>query len=91
LVDAATDQTLLHFTAPPGLPLDTLRSRLPLASTVAETRPGAYQVRTPELVDALSLVTSWFASAGVTPTSISSERRTLEDVFLELTGEDRRR
>ena len=40
------------------------------------------------LAEALTPITAWFAELGVSPTSINSERRTLEDVFLELTSED---
>jgi ABC-2 type transport system ATP-binding protein len=35
-------------------------------------------------------VTTWCAQAGVLPEKLSVERRTLEDVFLELTGRDLR-
>jgi ABC-2 type transport system ATP-binding protein len=34
----------------------------------------------------LATVTAWCASHGVMPDGLAVERRTLEDVFLELTG-----
>ncbi|HEX5017370.1 MAG TPA: ABC transporter ATP-binding protein [Actinomycetes bacterium] len=75
----------LQFTAVPALDVADLAERLPEGSGVRETSPGAYEVVTPGLADALTMVTAWFTARGVTPTSIHSERRTLEDVFLELT------
>ena len=78
----------LHFTASPALDVASLLARLPDGSTAAEISPGSYEVVTQGLADALTPITAWFAELGVSPTSINSERRTLEDVFLELTSED---
>jgi len=78
----------LHFTTAPDLDVGRLLARLPDGSTVVEVSPGSYQVVTQGLADALTPVTVWFTELGVSPTSINSERRTLEDVFLELTSED---
>lgn len=80
----------LRFTTEPGLNLSLLQQRLPAVSTVAETTPGTYLVTTARLVDAISGLTSWCAENGVSPTSINSGRRTLEDVFLDLTGDELR-
>jgi ABC-2 type transport system ATP-binding protein len=79
----------LHFTAGAALDLSELISALPAGSTAQEISPGTYEVCTPGLTDALSGVSAWSTTTGVTLTSISSDRRTLEDVFLELTAEDR--
>ena len=84
-----TSRSRLHFTAGAALDLSVLISALPAGSTAQEVSPGTYEVCAPRLTDALSGVSAWFTTAGVTPTSISSDRRTLEDVFLELTAEDR--
>jgi ABC-2 type transport system ATP-binding protein len=78
----------LHFTTSPGLNVASLLARLPGGSTAAEISSGSYEVVTPGLADALTPITAWFAELGVSPTSINSERRTLEDVFLELTSEE---
>jgi ABC-2 type transport system ATP-binding protein len=80
-------QSILHFTAPASLDLAGLVTVLPVGCTAREVTPGSYEVCTPGLGDALALVTQWFGACGVEPTSIKSERRTLEDVFLELTAE----
>ncbi|MFL6287918.1 MAG: ABC transporter ATP-binding protein [Actinomycetes bacterium] len=79
----------LRFTAAVALDLGILISSLPAGSTAQEISPGTYEVRAPGVTDALSGVSAWCTTMGVTLTSISSDRRTLEDVFLELTAEDR--
>jgi ABC-2 type transport system ATP-binding protein len=38
----------------------------------------------------VAAVTAWCAERGVLPSSLRIESRTLEDVFLELTGKDLR-
>jgi len=40
--------------------------------------------------DVLSLVTAWCAEQGVMPRDLSVGRRSLEDLFLELTGRELR-
>jgi ABC-2 type transport system ATP-binding protein len=89
LVVGASTATL-RFTADPQLDLSGLTAQLPRGSTVAETTPGTYVVTAPRLSDAMALVSRWCAESEVVPTSISSEQRTLEDVFLDLTGEELR-
>jgi ABC-2 type transport system ATP-binding protein len=80
----------LQFGAPPGLDLTGLAATLGAAATVAETAPGRYTVQgqdgaglDPQLIAA---VTGWCAASGVRPDGLSLGRRTLEDVFLDLTG-----
>jgi ABC-2 type transport system ATP-binding protein len=80
-------QSILHFTAPASLDLGGLVSVLPAGCSAREISPGSYEICTPRLGSALAMVTTWFATIGVEPTSIKSEQRTLEDVFLELTAE----
>ena len=89
LVATAASATL-RFTTDPDLDVAELQARLPQGSTAAETAPGNYLVATAHLTDAIAQVTSWCAQNGVSPTSINSEQRTLEDVFLELTGDELR-
>ncbi|MCZ3386362.1 MAG: ABC transporter ATP-binding protein, partial [Actinomycetia bacterium] len=87
---AAAASSALRFTADAGLDVSMLLERLPTASTVAETMPGTYVVTPPHLTDAIAQLSSWCADNGVSPTSINSEQRTLEDVFLDLTGDELR-
>lgn len=81
---------VLRFTATPGLDVDPLRQLMPAGSTVVETAPGTYVVTTSHLSDAMGHVSVWCTEVGVTLTSLSSDTRTLEDVFLDLTGEELR-
>ncbi|MGH8774674.1 MAG: ABC transporter ATP-binding protein [Jiangellaceae bacterium] len=78
------------FTGPPRLDLTTLRAALPGAVTLDEVSPGAYRIegRIEGRVDAelVATVTAWCAANGVAPYGLQVGRRTLEDVFLELTG-----
>jgi ABC-2 type transport system ATP-binding protein len=72
----------LRFAAPPGL--DT--AALGAAVGRAVTGDGPYVVAgevTPHLIAA---VTAWCAANGVLAADLRADRRTLEDVFLDLTG-----
>jgi ABC-2 type transport system ATP-binding protein len=76
----------IRFRAVSGLRLDLLTSALPAGSRVSEPQPGRYLVTgdvTPQL---LATLTAWCASQQVLAEDLAVERRTLEDVFLELTG-----
>jgi ABC-2 type transport system ATP-binding protein len=76
----------LRFRATPGLDLAPLLAALP-AGTAAAERPGATYVVTGTVDPALlAAVTAWCASQGVMAEDLRAERRTLEDVFLDLTG-----
>ena len=80
----------LRFRAVPALDLDSLLAVLPDGTLALEKDPGRYVVTgevTPEL---LAQVTAWFATQQVLPEELSIERRTLEDVFLDLTGRELR-
>jgi ABC-2 type transport system ATP-binding protein len=80
----------LRFTGRPGLDLTSLLKALPDDSAAAELVPGGYRVTGTVDPQLLATVTSWCAQNGVMPDRISVERRTLEDVFLELTGKELR-
>ncbi|MCH6159638.1 ABC transporter ATP-binding protein [Streptomyces marispadix] len=80
----------LRFTGRPGLDLASLLKALPDDSAAAELVPGGYRVTGTVDPQLLATVTSWCAQNGVMPDRISVERRTLEDVFLELTGKELR-
>ena len=74
----------LRFRAEPGLDIDSLLTALPAGRYLIEVPGGTVQ---PAL---LAAVTAWCADRGVLPSSLQIESRTLEDVFLELTGRDLR-
>jgi ABC-2 type transport system ATP-binding protein len=83
----------LRFRAEPGLDLDSLLTALPAGAAGKESPAGRYVVEVPgETVKPalLAAVTAWCADRGVLPSSLQIESRTLEDVFLELTGRDLR-
>jgi ABC-2 type transport system ATP-binding protein len=80
---------VLQFSGPPGLDLTTLRAALPEGIRAGEPLPGRYVVegaRTPLGPGPVATVTAWCAAHGVLPEGLNLGRRTLEDVFLELTG-----
>lgn len=80
----------LRFTGRPGLDLESLLKALPDGTEATELAPGGYRVTGTVDPELLATVTSWCAQHGVLPDRISVERRTLEDVFLELTGKELR-
>ncbi|MQA96516.1 MAG: ATP-binding cassette domain-containing protein [Streptosporangiales bacterium] len=81
----------LRFRARGGLDLDELLTALPVGCVAKEQPTGHYVIEAaaaeggvgPEL---LATVTAWCASNGVLAEDLRVERRTLEDIFLELTG-----
>jgi ABC-2 type transport system ATP-binding protein len=82
----------LRFRAESGLDTDDLLAALPPASMVKESPAGHYVVEVPDQVDPqlVAAVTAWCAERGALPQSLRIESRTLEDVFLELTGRELR-
>ena len=82
----------LRFRAEAGLDIDSLVAALPPASLAKESPAGHYVIEVHGAVDPLLLaaVTAWCAERGVLANSLRIESRTLEDVFLELTGKDLR-
>ena len=82
----------LRFRAEPGLDVESLLASLPPASLAKESPAGHYVIEVPGAVDPplLAAVTAWCAERGVLATSLRIESRTLEDVFLELTGKELR-
>lgn len=90
-----TDGGTLTFRAPPGLDVTDLgRALTPAgaasATPVRETGPGSYAVdstATPGLVTALA---DWCAARDVLLARVDVGVRTLEDVFLDLTGRNLR-
>jgi ABC-2 type transport system ATP-binding protein len=82
----------LRFRAEAGLDIDSLLAALPPASLAKESPAGHYVIEVPGSVDPplLAAVTAWCAERGVLANSLRIESRTLEDVFLELTGKELR-
>jgi ABC-2 type transport system ATP-binding protein len=80
----------IRFRAVPGLRVDSLTAALPEGSLATENEPGRYVVTgevTPQL---LATLTAWCAAQQVMAEELSIERRSLEDVFLDLTGRELR-
>lgn len=80
----------LRWRARPGLDLDQLLLALPEGSSAKESPAGQYLVEGVIDPQLLASVTSWCAGHGVLAEDLRLERRTLEDVFLELTGRELR-
>lgn len=86
LVSSAEDRTLRLETTP-GLDLYTA---LGPGFVVSEPRDGSYTVTGAVDPDAVASVTAWLAAQGALATRLTVGRRTLEDVFLDLTGRNLR-
>ena len=83
----------LRFRAEPGLDTDSLLAALPPGSAAKESPSGHYLIEVDDGViqpALLAAVTAWCADRSVLASSLRIESRTLEDVFLELTGRELR-
>ena len=82
----------IRFRAEPGLDTDALLAALPAGSAAKESPAGHYLVEVQNRVDPrlVAAVTAWCAEHGVLAQELRIESRTLEDVFLELTGRELR-
>ncbi|MDQ2749863.1 MAG: ABC transporter ATP-binding protein [Actinomycetota bacterium] len=80
----------IRFRARPGLVLASLVAALPGGSQATEPQPGRYLVSGEVSPQLLALLTAWCAGEGVLAEDLTVERRSLEDVFLELTGRELR-
>jgi ABC-2 type transport system ATP-binding protein len=90
LTTSTADEQRLRFQARRGLDLRLLKAALPEDCTTDETTPGHYVVNgeiTPQVV---STVTAWCAQQGVLAEALQVSKRSLEDVFLDLTGRELR-
>lgn len=83
-------ENTIRFSARPGLDVGELALALPTATKVVESTPGAYVVTGQVDPSLLATLTAWCASNGIMAERLTVERRTLEDVFLELTGRELR-
>ena len=80
----------LRFRARAGLDLDPLLSALPPGSVAKESPSGHYLVEGEVGPQLLATVTAWCASHDVLAEDLRIESRTLEEVFLDLTGRELR-
>ena len=80
----------LRFGAEPGLDVRALAAALPAGVTVSEPQPGSYLVAGRVDPPLLAAVTAWCAAQGVLAEDLRVQRRSLEEVFLELTGREPR-
>jgi ABC-2 type transport system ATP-binding protein len=82
----------LRFRAEPGLDLAGLLAALPADAVAKESPAGHYLVEVTERVDPqlIASVTAWCAEHGVLTRDLQIESRTLEDLFLDLTGRELR-
>ena len=78
----------LRFRSRPGLDLTQLLAALPAECTAGESPQGHYLIEAPHAIDPqlLAAVTAWCATHDAMAADLRVEQRTLEDVFLELTG-----
>ncbi|WP_309106839.1 ABC transporter ATP-binding protein [Arthrobacter sp.] len=77
-------RTLL-FEARPGLDFTGV---FPAGIDVRESRAGSYSVTGALSPEDLAALTAWWAARGIMPGSLSLEARSLEDVFLDISGRD---
>ncbi len=82
----------LRFAADPALDTAGLLAALPPDSVTKESPAGHYLIELPGGVDpqVIATVTAWCAEQGVLARNLRFDGKTLEDVFLELTGRDLR-
>lgn len=80
----------LRFRARPGMDLTALVGALPSGCDAEEPVAGDYLVRGRMTPQVLAAVTGWCAEQGVMADEVRIARRSLEDVFLELTGRELR-
>ena len=80
----------LRFEGPPGLDVAGLTGALPAATRVDEVSPGHYVLHGAVDTHLLADLTRWCADRDVMPVGLTVGRRSLEDVFLELTGSELR-
>ncbi|MCO1658824.1 ABC transporter ATP-binding protein [Pseudonocardia humida] len=87
---ATTEQQELRFRARPGMDVAGLAAALPTGYGADEPIAGRYVVRGRIDPVVLSTITGWCAAQGALADDVQVARRSLEDVFLELTGRELR-
>ena len=90
LTAQSPDSAQLRFRAQAGLDLTQLCAALPDGCHLDEPSPGMYVLSGRVDPQVVSAVTAWCAQQGVLAEELHVGRRSLEDVFLELTGRELR-
>jgi len=83
-MDGVTERTLF-FDAPAGL---DIAAAIGHELTVTESRAGSYAIAGTLTPQHLAKLTAWWAEQGIMPASLRLEARSLEDVFLDISGRD---
>jgi len=86
LADSTRGTDSIRFDAPAGLDLTALSIAVAPGCKALESTPGSYRVEGEVTPDTLAAATAWCASLGIMPRNLAVEQRSLEDVFLDLTG-----
>jgi ABC-2 type transport system ATP-binding protein len=82
----AGEENAIRLITEPNLDAAKLAASLPDGTTVHESQPGHYAITGAISPGLLASVATWCADHGLLAESISVQRQTLEDRFLELTG-----
>jgi ABC-2 type transport system ATP-binding protein len=85
LATAGTASTAISFQLPDGIGVETVRANV---SAPLEAVGGVVSLRTENAQRALYELTSWAEREGIELIGLQARRPTLEDVFLELTGDN---
>jgi ABC-2 type transport system ATP-binding protein len=83
--EASIAERTLYFDAPAGLDFTGV---LGGALRVSESRSGSYSVTGELTPKDLAALTAWWAERNIMPASLRLEARSLEDVFLDISGRD---
>lgn len=87
-LDAASEET--RFSAPPRLDCTALAAALAVGpGVVTEERPGEYLIAVEATPAVIADLAVWLRDRDVRLTELRAGRRTLEEVFLRVTGEGR--
>ncbi|WP_189018111.1 ABC transporter ATP-binding protein [Paenarthrobacter histidinolovorans] len=82
----ASDRTL-YFDAPAGLDFTGV---IGAGLSITESRSGSYAITGAITPADLAALTAWWAERNIMPASLRLESRSLEDVFLDISGRDLR-
>jgi ABC-2 type transport system ATP-binding protein len=83
-MDGVTERTLF-FDAPAGLDVS---AAIGDELAITESRAGSYAISGTLTPQHLAKLTAWWAEQGIMPASLRLEARSLEDVFLDISGRD---
>lgn len=78
----------VSFTAASAISLQDFPAHLRDSVTLTQDSPGQYSLTGELTPDHLNALTTFFVSQGIMPSSFTLASRTLEDVFLDISGRD---